>query len=98
MRIGVNIPNFGPGTDPGVLRRWAATVEDLGYGMLVVSDHIVVTPDVREQYPAPFYEPFTTLAWLAGIDATGDGSAPPCSFSRTAIRCWWPGWPPTSPT
>ena len=66
MRIGVNIPNFGPGTDPGVLRRWAATVEDLGYGMLVVSDHIVVTPDVREQYPPPFYEPFATLAWLAG--------------------------------
>src|SRR5712691_10145984 len=24
-------------------------------------------PDVAEQYPAPFYEPFTTLAWLAGI-------------------------------
>jgi alkanesulfonate monooxygenase SsuD/methylene tetrahydromethanopterin reductase-like flavin-dependent oxidoreductase (luciferase family) len=67
VRIGVNVPNFGPGTDPGVLRRWAATVEDLGYGMLLVSDHIVVTPDVREQYPPPFYEPFTTLAWLAGI-------------------------------
>jgi alkanesulfonate monooxygenase SsuD/methylene tetrahydromethanopterin reductase-like flavin-dependent oxidoreductase (luciferase family) len=66
VRIGVNVPNFGPGTDPGVLRRWAATVEDLGYGMLVVSDHIAVTPDVREQYPPPFYEPFTTLAWLAG--------------------------------
>jgi alkanesulfonate monooxygenase SsuD/methylene tetrahydromethanopterin reductase-like flavin-dependent oxidoreductase (luciferase family) len=42
-------------------------VEDLGYDLLVVSDHIVVTPDVREQYPAPFYEPFATLAWLAGI-------------------------------
>ena len=67
VRIGVNVPNFGPGTDPGVLRRWAGTVEDLGYGLLVVSDHLVVTPDVREQYPPPFYEPFTTLAWLAGI-------------------------------
>src|SRR4249920_1220649 len=33
----------------------------------MISDHIVVTPDVAEQYPAPFYEPFTTLAWLAGI-------------------------------
>src|SRR5439155_25325190 len=33
----------------------------------MVSDHIAVTPDVAEQYPAPFYEPFTTLAWLAGI-------------------------------
>jgi alkanesulfonate monooxygenase SsuD/methylene tetrahydromethanopterin reductase-like flavin-dependent oxidoreductase (luciferase family) len=28
---------------------------------------VVITPDVAEQYPAPFYEPFTTLSWLAGI-------------------------------
>ena len=27
----------------------------------------MVTPDVAEQYPAPFYEPFTTLSWLAGV-------------------------------
>jgi alkanesulfonate monooxygenase SsuD/methylene tetrahydromethanopterin reductase-like flavin-dependent oxidoreductase (luciferase family) len=33
----------------------------------MVSDHIAVTPDVAEQYPAPFYEPFTTLSWLAGL-------------------------------
>ena len=63
----MNVPNFGPGTDPGVLRDWARTVEGLGYDLLMVSDHVVVTPDVAEQYPAPFYEPFTTLAWLAGI-------------------------------
>ncbi|MFB9678971.1 LLM class flavin-dependent oxidoreductase [Streptosporangium vulgare] len=67
MRIGVNVPNFGPGTDPGVLRGWARTVEGLGFDLLMVSDHVVITPDVAEQYPAPFYEPFTTLAWLAGI-------------------------------
>lgn len=67
MRIGVNVPNFGPGTEPGVLRRWAQTVEGLGFDLLMISDHIAVTPDVAEQYPAPFYEPFTTLAWLAGI-------------------------------
>jgi alkanesulfonate monooxygenase SsuD/methylene tetrahydromethanopterin reductase-like flavin-dependent oxidoreductase (luciferase family) len=67
VRIGVNVPNFGPGTDPGRLRSWAQTVEGLGFDLLMVSDHVVVTPDVAEQYPAPFYEPFTTLAWLAGI-------------------------------
>jgi probable F420-dependent oxidoreductase len=67
MRIGVNVPNFGPGTDPGVLRGWAQTLEGLGFDLLMVSDHVVVTPDVAEQYPAPFYEPFTTLSWLAGI-------------------------------
>ncbi|MFI9815390.1 LLM class flavin-dependent oxidoreductase [Saccharothrix variisporea] len=67
MRIGVNVPNFGPGTNPGVLRDWARTVEGLGFDLLMVSDHVVITPDVAEQYPEPFYEPFTTLSWLAGV-------------------------------
>ena len=68
--MGVNVPNFGPGTTPGLLRRWAQTVEGLGFDLLMISDHIVVTPDVAEQYPPPFYEPFTTLAWLAGLTGT----------------------------
>ncbi|MER5276218.1 LLM class flavin-dependent oxidoreductase [Streptomyces sp. NPDC002809] len=67
MKIGVNVLNFGPGTDPGVLHDWARTVEGLGFDLLMVSDHIAITPDVAEQYPAPFYEPFTTLSWLAGL-------------------------------
>ncbi|WP_406151723.1 LLM class flavin-dependent oxidoreductase [Streptomyces sp. NBC_01012] len=67
MRIGVNVPNFGPGATPDNLARWAETVEGLGFDLLMVSDHVVITSDVAEQYPAPFYEPFTTLAWLAGI-------------------------------
>ncbi|MGW3995940.1 LLM class flavin-dependent oxidoreductase [Amycolatopsis sp. NPDC004772] len=67
MKIGVNVPNFGPGTNPGVLRAWAQTVEGLGYDLLMVSDHVAITPDVAGQYPAPFYEPFTTLSWLAGV-------------------------------
>ncbi|MEU3729825.1 LLM class flavin-dependent oxidoreductase [Streptomyces sp. NPDC033538] len=67
MQLGVNVPNFGPGTDPGVLREWARTVEGLGFDLLMVSDHVTVTPDVAERYPEPFYEPFTTLSWLAGL-------------------------------
>jgi len=67
VRLGVNVPNFGPGTGPDVLRRWALTVEGLGFDLLMMSDHIAVTPDVAQQYPAPFYEPFTTLSWLAGL-------------------------------
>ncbi|MEU4606274.1 LLM class flavin-dependent oxidoreductase [Kribbella sp. NPDC023972] len=67
MELGVNVPNFGPGTNPARLRDWARTVEGLGYDLLMVSDHVAITPDVAEQYPAPFYEPFTTLSWLAGI-------------------------------
>ncbi|MEU6715656.1 LLM class flavin-dependent oxidoreductase [Nonomuraea sp. NPDC046802] len=66
MLLGVNVPNFGPGTDPGTLRRWALTVEGLGFDLLMVSDHVVITSDVAERYPAPFYDPFATLSWVAG--------------------------------
>jgi hypothetical protein len=51
VHLGVNVPNFGPGTDPDMLLRWARTVEGLGFDLLMVSDHVVVTPDVAEQYP-----------------------------------------------
>jgi alkanesulfonate monooxygenase SsuD/methylene tetrahydromethanopterin reductase-like flavin-dependent oxidoreductase (luciferase family) len=67
MHLGVNIPNYGPGTDPGVLREWARMTEGLGFDPLMVSDHVVITPDVAVRYPEPFFEPFTTLSWLAGI-------------------------------
>jgi hypothetical protein len=38
VRLGVNVPNFGPGTNPDVLRRWALTIEGLGFDLLMVSD------------------------------------------------------------
>ena len=65
MKLGVYLPNNGPGTDPELLLRWARTVEGLGYDLLLTSDHVAVTDDVAAQYPAPFYEPFTLLSWLA---------------------------------
>jgi hypothetical protein len=46
MHLGVNVPNYGPGTDPGVLREWGRIVEGLGFDLLMMSDHVVVTPDV----------------------------------------------------
>ena len=67
MKIGVNLINFGPGAEPAALGRWARVVEDLGYHLLMTSDHIAITPDVAARYPAPFYEPFSMLGWLAGI-------------------------------
>ena len=67
MKIGVNILNFGPGTNPASLGRWARLAEGLGYHLVMISDHVAVTSDVHSQYPAPFYDPFITLAWLAGV-------------------------------
>lgn len=67
MKFGVNLINFGPSAKPENLRRWAELSEDWGYHLLMTSDHIAVTPDVRERYPAPLYEPLSTLGWLAGV-------------------------------
>lgn len=67
MRVGVNLINFGPSASPDSLRRWAQLTETLGYHLLMTSDHVATTTDVAERYPAPFYEPLSTMGWLAGI-------------------------------
>ena len=70
MKLGVNLPNFGPATTPEVLLSWARKAEDLGFHTLLVSDHVALTDDANGRSPAPFYEAFTTLAWLAGQTTT----------------------------
>jgi probable F420-dependent oxidoreductase len=67
MKVGVNLINFGPGASPDSLVRWAQLAETLGYHLLMTSDHVAITPDVQGRYPAPFYEPLSTLGWLAGV-------------------------------
>ncbi|WP_031523651.1 TIGR03619 family F420-dependent LLM class oxidoreductase [Streptomyces sp. NRRL F-5123] len=66
MRFGVNLPNYGPATTPASMLEWARRLEDLGYHQLMVSDHVASTSEVETLFPAPFYDPFTVLAWLAG--------------------------------
>lgn len=67
MRIGVNLLNFGPGVSPESLAGWTQLAETLGYHFVMISDHVAMTPDVVARYPAPFYDPFVTLAWLARL-------------------------------
>ena len=67
MKIGVNLINFGPGAHPKALKSWVQLVEALVYHLIMTSDHIAMTPDVQSRYPAPFYEPISTLGWLSGI-------------------------------
>jgi probable F420-dependent oxidoreductase len=69
LKIGINLLNFGPGAHPESFAEWARRTEELGYHFLGVSDHVALTKDVSSQYPAPFYDPFTLLAWLSGITA-----------------------------
>ncbi len=67
MKIGLNMINFGPGASPESLEAWAQLAEALGYHALLISDHVAITPDVGGRYPAPFYDPFVTVGWLAGV-------------------------------
>lgn len=66
-RFGVNVPNFGPTATPDNLLAWARFAEEAGFAAAMVSDHVAPTPDVAAIYPDPFYDPFTTLSWLAGL-------------------------------
>jgi probable F420-dependent oxidoreductase len=70
MKLGLNLLNFGPGATPHHIKGWARFAEDHGFHALLISDHVGVTLDVQAQYPAPFYDPFTTLAWIAGFTQT----------------------------
>ncbi len=66
MKIGINILNFGPGASPESLLRWAQFAEDTGFHLVMLSDHVAITPQVQADYPAPFYDPFLSLSWIAG--------------------------------
>jgi probable F420-dependent oxidoreductase len=68
--LGVNVRNFGPQATPENLLGWARFAEENGFGMAMISDHIAPTPEVNEIYPTPFYDPFATIAWLAGATTT----------------------------
>ncbi|HZS07380.1 MAG TPA: LLM class F420-dependent oxidoreductase [Blastocatellia bacterium] len=67
MKVGINILNFGPGAGPVSLARWAQFAEETGYHLVMISDHVAITPDVQAEYPAPFYDPFISLAWVAAM-------------------------------
>jgi alkanesulfonate monooxygenase SsuD/methylene tetrahydromethanopterin reductase-like flavin-dependent oxidoreductase (luciferase family) len=79
--FGIALPNYGPLATPETLVRLAKLAEDLGVDSVWVSDHLVAPVGVESIYPydrrpdrkpgdmgviEEFYEPLTTLAWLAG--------------------------------
>jgi alkanesulfonate monooxygenase SsuD/methylene tetrahydromethanopterin reductase-like flavin-dependent oxidoreductase (luciferase family) len=68
VELGINLLNYGPATDAGVLRGWSDLADEAGYGWLTISDHVAITADVAKRYPETFWDPFTTAAWLAGVN------------------------------
>ena len=67
MKFGVNLINFGPGVGPDSMEEWVHTSEECGYHLVMTSDHIAIPEEVQSRYPAPFYEPISTLGWMSGI-------------------------------
>lgn len=61
--------NFGAGAEEAAVRATVSRAEDLGFQLLMTSDHVVLTPDVHAAYPAPFLEPFTLLATVGQLTA-----------------------------
>lgn len=51
IAFGVQVPHRGPMTDPECIRAIVTEAETLGYGVLIVSDHIVVPKDIASRYP-----------------------------------------------
>ena len=65
MKFGLKLIHSGPGATPDLILRWTRFAESLGFHLLMTADHIALTPEVQEQYPGPYYEAYTNLAWLA---------------------------------
>ena len=77
MKIGIGIPEQFIGFDPGVLRDYAVTAEELGFDYLTCVDHVLGTTHDRRDPPFPpggiyteesvFHEPLTLFAFLAAV-------------------------------
>lgn len=74
MEIGVIFPQTEIGTDPETLVRYAQVAEELGYGHLVVFEHVLdVNRNGAEGWDGPydhtdqFHEPFTLLSYLSAF-------------------------------
>jgi alkanesulfonate monooxygenase SsuD/methylene tetrahydromethanopterin reductase-like flavin-dependent oxidoreductase (luciferase family) len=70
VKFGLNIINFGPGASPAAMKASVQRAENSGFQLAMLSDHVAITPDVARAYPETFYEPFTAIAWLAGLTST----------------------------
>src|ERR1700733_11368975 len=73
MRIGAVFPQTEIGSDPADVRRWATTVEDLGYNHILAYDHVLgAGTDTRPGWQgytseSLFHEVFVLYGYLAAV-------------------------------
>lgn len=63
MQFGLSIPHRGPLANPQAIRAIAESAERLGFGLLTISDHVVVPRQIASKYP---YSP--DGGWSGGAD------------------------------
>jgi probable F420-dependent oxidoreductase len=73
MQLGVTFPQLEIGSDPGILREYAQTAQDVGYDYLLAYDHVLGAETTSRPgwtgYTAKdqFHEPFVLFGYLAGV-------------------------------
>jgi probable F420-dependent oxidoreductase len=65
VHFGVILPNYGAGSSPDGIRRFAETAEELGYDSVWTTEHIIVGPQAVDPY-GRVYDALVTLGWIAG--------------------------------
>jgi probable F420-dependent oxidoreductase len=77
MQIGVVFPQTEIGSDPGAIRDYAQTAEQLGFKHLVAYDHVLGANPNRPggwtrgyTFESAFHEPMVLFGYLAGITRT----------------------------
>ncbi|HEY0737942.1 MAG TPA: LLM class flavin-dependent oxidoreductase, partial [Herpetosiphonaceae bacterium] len=72
MHIGAVFPQTEIGTDPGAIRTYAQSVEEMGYRHILIYDHVLgastaTRPDWRGPYTSDtlFHEPFVLFGYFA---------------------------------
>ena len=68
MKFGLCLVHFGPTAAPETLVQSLQVAEDSGCHLAMISDHVILTEDVARGYPAPYYDAFATLSFLAGVN------------------------------
>lgn len=75
MKIGAVFPTCEIGNDPAAIRDFAQAAEELGYGHIVVYDHVLGAEHADREPPLagpyvetdPFHEPFVLYGYLAAL-------------------------------
>ncbi len=73
MEVGILFPQTEYGSDPGAIREFAQTAEDLGFSHILTYEHVLGVDPNRPgwkgiySFEDPFFEPFSLLSFMAGV-------------------------------